>query len=120
MNVRQFIDFLEGLGGAQLQNQQCFLVSGTGRNFEMARDRIINQYHAVCALENVAPFVKHLRTTLHWPDLIELRQRNQSPKSGVDDDGFDEEIVNKIRKDNLEDFRLYQFARDEAPNYWRS
>lgn len=120
MTSRQFFAHLEEIGNNECRNLQCHLVGGMRvRNFEAIRQRITDDYHAICALEDVVPFVEHLRQSLHWPDVYELKQRNQSPKSKGEDE-FDAETLEWIRANNAEDMKLYEFARTEARKYWKS
>ncbi|MEW5963640.1 MAG: sulfotransferase family 2 domain-containing protein [Pseudomonadota bacterium] len=120
MSAKEFFKLVQSVGNLEWTNQQCYLVGGLEvREFAPIRQRLIDDYHAICALEDVVPFVEHLRQTLHWPDVYELKHRNQSPKA-KDDDEFDAETLDWIRANNAEDMKLYEFARTEARKYWKS
>jgi hypothetical protein len=120
MSPPVFFDYLQRAGIMECENQQCHLIGGaTERRFAVARERIINDYLAVAALEDFNSLVEHLSRVLHWPNVFELKVRNQSPRS-VGTDEFDAHMLERIREMNAEDLQLHHFARQEASQYWRT
>ena len=119
LSARDFFRCMEEIGNKESSNLQCHLVGGAqARSFDVIRERIMRDYHAVCALEDFNPFVGHLQQTLNWPDVFELKHRNQSPKKDSDDE-FDAATIAWIKDHNAEDMKLYEFARLEARKYWK-
>jgi hypothetical protein len=117
LSPTDFFRVMEEVGNTEFRNQQCRLV-GRSNVFEAARQRVITDYHAVAALEDFVPMVKHLAKTLRWPDVYDLKQRNQSPK-GEEEEGWTDELVDWIKRNNSEDLQLYDFARSEGMQYWK-
>ena len=117
-----FIRHLEGLerNAAEARNQQSrMLGKGCRNDLEAVKQRIREDFFAVGVLENIDPFVTHLRRTLGWPESAALPHLNRSGKLRGDDE-FDAETLAWIRHNNAADIELYAFVRDEGQKYWKS
>ncbi len=109
MSPDVFFRHMRNIDNRECCNLQCDLV-GLSRNFETARDHLLAHYHAVGVVERMDDFVCHLKTTMNWPDVFEVKHRNASP-THIHDDDFGQDVIDWITENNAEDIKLYQYAK---------
>jgi hypothetical protein len=121
LSPRAFFEFLSASGhlGNELRNQQCRLIGGRGADFESCRQRVMRDYHAVGALEEMEPFLAHLQRTLRWPETIRLEHLNRSPESQRTQN-LDKDVVEWITSNNEDDMALHRFVLEHGRTYWKT
>ncbi|MEQ1577361.1 MAG: sulfotransferase family 2 domain-containing protein [Hyphomicrobium sp.] len=117
-----FFRHLEGLerNALEVRNQQSRMLGrGCHGDLDAIKKRIREDYFAVGVLENVDPFVAHLRQTLGWPATAALPHLNRTSTRRTEDE-FDAATLDWISANNTTDLELYAFVRDEGQKYWKS
>lgn len=105
--------------GAGAINAQARLIGkGCRGDIEAIKRRIREDFHAVGVLEDIAPFVRHLADTLHWPQDVEMGHFNRTSRPPPEED-FAPALVAWIRDRNRLDTELYEFVRSEGRQYWK-
>ena len=106
--------------GGETRNQQSRMLGRGHVSDPAALWRSIREnFYAVGVLEDVDPFVAHLRRTLGWPDTAGLAHLNKSSSARAGAE-FDADTLGWIRRNNAADIELYACVRDEGPKYWKS